>query len=270
MGYGHNKTTKKQKSWDVKESKRRTDPAPQSRVDLKPQDFDQLLKQKGIKCKVYRSMYCPNVKSVDGAEHNLNCTMCNGSGFIDVDPICTLVLFKTQELNKLPEVEGMVDGNTVVMTFPIGIELQYFTRIDLEDFTDIYFQRILRKEGSNVDILKYAACRVNVLIDANNARYYQDQDFTIDTNGNIMWGAGNTPADNTPYTIHYEAKQQYRATAASHVNRFTQYVSGGQAEFIKMPEEWYCTKEFFPKRKDGDGNDTPQGPYDNHTIVDED
>lgn len=365
MPYGHNNTTLRRIGWDVKESKIGPAPSNQGRVDFDPSKFDLLLQQKGVIVKIYRSTYCPNVKSVDGAEHEIDCELCNGFGFLDVDPICIKALIQAQELDKLPQIEGLVDGNTVLMTFPIGVEMQYFTKIVLHDFTDIYFQRVMRKPGSLTDVLKYSACRVNVLIDKNGRRYYQDRDFALDHNGNIKWltpgdqqlvafsavpDAGtfmitwgghtttaiqwnasvndiqsalralpglenvvvsipsassflitysdvdspvalatstssltsssnpvtiqitnNTPKprkpnNGLPYTIHYEAMAQYRAVAASHVSRFTQIPSGDQVEYIKMPEQWYCKKEFFPKRNDKFSNATiDQGPYDTQT-----
>jgi len=370
MSYGQNNTTKKKQGWNVTESKIRPELDPRNRVDLIPEEFDRLIKQKGIVAKIYRTTYCPNVKSVDGAEHEIDCELCNGSGFIDLDPICTHVFIQTQELDKMPQIEGFVDGNTVLMTFPIGVEIQYFTKIELHDFTDIFPQRVLRKPQSLTDVLKYPSCRVNVLIDKNGKRYYQDQDFALDHNGNIKWltpgdqqkvtfslvpdagaftlifgvtstsslafnataaqvqtalraimslenvlvsgdftqgftvtfsdvnspvalltstdtltsggnpvtitvtdnsAAAKKPNNNQPYSIHYEAKVQYRARAAVHANRFTQFANGPAVEHIKMPEQWYCTKEFLIKRTDlFTGDEIEQGPYDKHTITGDD
>lgn len=364
-GYGHNNTTKKRIGWNVKESKRGTPPSDLYRVDINPADFDRLIAQKGVIAKVYRTTYCPNVKSVDGAEHEIDCELCNGSGFLDVDPICVPVFIQTQELNELPNIEGLVDGNTVLITFPIGIEMQYFTKIVLHDFTDVYPQRIMRRPGSLTDVLKYPACRVNVLIDKNGKRYWQDRDFALDHNGNVKWltpgdqqkivfsavpdagtftitWGGNTtaaiqhsasaldvqtalrlldgltnvvvsgdftngflvtyadvnspvalatstssltlasnpvtiqvtdnsksarkPNNSIPYTIHYEAQTQYRARAAVHSNRFTQVQTANEVEYIKMQEQWYCSKEFLPQRTDKfSGAKIEQGPYDSQT-----
>lgn len=370
--YGHNKTTKSKKSWDVKESKTGPDLFPSGRVDLNPKDFDDLLLQKGMNVKVYRTMYCPKVKSVDGAEHEIDCNLCNGSGWIDFDPICCKAFIQAQELDKMPQVEGFVDGNTVLISFPVGVELQYFTRIEMMDFTNIYFQRVLRNANSNTDVLQYKACRVNALIDRDGVRYYDTTDFKLNLDGSIMWlssvqtrtvtfsavpatgtwklrvgqivigtytpstvaatiqtdlraalpypaltvtgnystgfvislvgvnglvgtfyadsdllvggstsvlatmtsalTGGRHPANNVPYSIHYEAPQQFRAAAAGHVNRYTQFKASGssEVEYIKMPEQWYCAKEFLPKRLDRQGNELQQGPYDNHSIVSED
>ncbi len=267
--HGHNKETKNRKSWQVKESTTQNDEAPQERVDLNPSKFERLIKQKGIDVKVYRTAYCPKVKSVDGAEHEIDCTICNGSGWIDLDPIKTKALIYGQELDKMPNIEGFVDGNTVQMTFLIGIDLQYFTLVELLNFTDIFQQRLLRAPGSLIDVLKYNACRVNFIVDFDNVRYYQDQDFKINVNGDILWGMGTTPADNKTLTIHYEAAVQFRAKAAGHVNRFSQFKQDGQVEHLKFQEQWWLAKEFLVRRTDQDGNELEQGPYDNHSIVTE-
>ena len=266
--YGHNKKTKGAKGWAVKESKILPDTDAKGRVDLRVDDFDRLIDQKGVNVKVYRTSYCPNVKSIDAAEHEINCPLCNGSGYLDRYPICTKAFIQNQDLERQMEGHaGQHDGNSVAMTFPIGIELQYFTRVDLIDFTDIYFQRILRKPGSNIDVLKYRACKVNMIIDKNNVEYFQDQDFKIDPSGNIMWTTLRKPADNVIYSVHYESHVQFRATRAMHVNRFTQYKAPGAplVEHIKLPEQWVCTKEFLLRRKDINGQDQQQGPFDNHT-----
>ena len=269
--HGHNKATQKKQGWNVKESTLEADANSRERVDLNPDAFTKLILQKGVNVKVYRTSYCPNVKSVDGAEHEIDCPICNGSGWLDRQPLRTKVFVQSQDLEKMPHLEGFVDGNHVAMTFPIGIELQYFTLIELEDFTEIFIQRVLRTEGSDTDILKYNACRVNFLVDADNVEYFQDSDFTIDPNGDIKWLAtGSKPADNVVYSIHYEAPIQYRAVRAMHVNRFSQSKVGADVELLKLPEQWLVVKEFLVRRKDQDGEDLNQGPYDNHTIVEDD
>lgn len=265
-GYGNNKTTKKQKAWDVKDGKLLPDGNPKGRVDLRIEDFDTLIEQKGVNLFVYRTMYCPNVKSVDGGEHEIDCQLCNGSGFLDKNPIKSKGFIQNQEMDRMLDVSaGQHDGNSVLISFPIGIELQYFTLIELCDFTQIYFERLLRKEGSNVDVLKYKACRVNQVIDKNGVEYFQGQDFNIDPSGNVQW-LTRKPADGVIYSIHYECHVQFRATRAMHVSRFTQYKAPGNplVEHIKMSEQWMCTKEFLIRKKDINGQDNLQGPYDVH------
>lgn len=240
--------------WQVKEPVVLPGKKTPKRVDLNPDDFDNLLKEKGVRVKVYRTMFCPNVKSIDGGEHNIDCTACNGSGFLDARPIQTVAFIQNQSHEKLPFVEGMADGNSVAATFPIGIELQYFTLVELVDFTEIYYQRVQRQDG-DLDVLKYRACRINLVIDANGKEYFQGNDFMLDENGSIRWKPNKGPNPRDIYSIHYEAAVQFRAVSAMHSNRFTQIADKEGIKQLKMPEQWLLQKEFLVKRKDKDGNE---------------
>lgn len=226
------------------------------RVDVDPVKLENLLKEKGVRVKVYRTVFCPNVKSIDGAEHNIDCKMCNGSGFLDLYPIETISFIQNQALEKQINVEGMVDGNSVAATFPAGIELQYFTLVQLTDFTEPFFQRIKRQEG-NADVLKYKALKVNALVDQGGKHFYQDTDFTLDQNGSVLWKPNRGPNPGDIYSIHYEAAVQFRAVRAMHVSRFTQIYSknDGGTLHMKLPEQWLLQKEFLVKRSDRDGNE---------------
>mgnify|MGYP003641027167 CR=1 FL=1 len=256
---GHNNVTKKSRGWNVVEPKVYTDDAPESRVNLDPAEFEKLIKQKGVWMKVYRTTYCPNVKSIDGGEHNIDCTICNGSGWLDKYPLKVRAFIQSQNNDKTIQLNGYVDDNTVMVTFPIGIELQYFTLVELCDFTDIYMQRVARS-ATSVDHLKYKALRVNMIIDQNDVEYDEGTDFCLNEVGHILWKAGKGPASEVIYSIHYEAAVQFRAVQAIHVNRFTQVtVDTGQAH-LKMPEQWMLKKEFLVKRKDSDGNEILPNP----------
>lgn len=255
----NNDNTGKKQGWNVRELVELPDLQPRERVDLNPEAFDNLIKQKGIRVRVYRTMYCPNVKSIDGAEHEVDCDMCMGSGYIDVRPIESLSFIQNQvtEHQQLPE--GWIDGNSVFMTFPRGIELQYFTLVELCDFTDIFFQRISRSLG-DIDVLKYTCKRVNVLIDADGIEYFQGTDFKLNAAGDIVWKPGKGPAPETIYSVHYEYPPRFRAVNAMHVNRFSQFKTDGTVQHIKFPEQWMLTKEFLVLRRDKDGNERSQNP----------
>ena len=250
----NNDKTKKIQGWNVKEIVDLPDAAPSQRVDLDPAKFDRLLTQKNVRVKVYRSMYCPNVKSIDGAEHEIDCDMCMGSGFIDLRPICTDALCQSQLADTTQMPEGWHDGNSIFMTFPRGIELQYFTLVELIDFTDIFFQRIVRS-STNIDRLKYVCKRVNVLLDQNGVEYYQGTHFCLNEAGDIVWKAGKGPSAETIYSVHYEYPPRFRATTAMHVNRFSQFKVDGIVQHIKYPEQWMLVKEFLVLKRDKDGNE---------------
>ena len=145
---GVNRNTGRQPHWNGKNPAQIPDAAPRSRTALDPVAYDNLIKQHGVRVKVYRSLYCPNVKSVDGGEHNIDCVLCNGSGYLDVDPIESVAYLANQNFQEEMTVEGYHDGNSVGGTFLGGVELQYFTRVDLMDFTQPFYERVLRRADS--------------------------------------------------------------------------------------------------------------------------
>lgn len=227
---------------------------PKGAVSFNPADFDKLILQQGVRVKVYRSMLCPNVKSLDGGEHEIDCKLCNDNGFVDSNPITTMSVIQSQELEKIARAEGYWDGNSVAATFTRGIELQYFTLVELLDFTDIYYERVKRQAGS-VDVLKYKACRINVIMDKTGRTYLPDSDYDIDENGSIRWKVDRGPSRGMIYSVHYECAQRFRAIQAMHVNRFVQDGrKSASVTMVKMPEQWKLQKEFLVKRRDKKGN----------------
>jgi hypothetical protein len=229
--------------------------AARSKVSIKPEKFDDLILAQGVRCRVYRTMTCPNVKSIDAGEHNIDCNLCQGNEFIDIYPNCGLAYVQSQDLEKKPFAEGYSDGNTVLATFERGIELQYFTKVEFEDYTDIFWQRVKRQKG-DVDVLKYKAKCVNALIDSNGKQYFSDSDFRLDANGSISWLAGRAPQFGIIYSIHYDHIATYRAIRALHVNRYGQIsFQQNEIEMIKLPEQWFLAKEFLIKRTDFNGNE---------------
>ena len=155
------------------------------------------------------------------------------------------------------------------MTFLRGIELQYFTLVELLDFTDIYFQRVSRSQGT-IDRLKYNGLRVNVLIDYNGIEYFQGSDFCLTLEGDLKWKVGKGPAPEVIYSVHYEAPIRFRATRAVHVNRFSPVRSkGGQVEHVKLNEMWILTKEFLVLRRNKEGKEKLPNPIPNYSIESE-
>ena len=224
-----------------------------AKVNIQPEKFDELIDQQGVRVKVFRTSYCPNVKSIDGGEHEINCTICHGSGFLDKYCIETWAFLQNNSSEKGAFKEGLYDGNTVMGTFQQGIELQYFTLVELLDFTEAFFERVKRQEGM-LDVLRYPGVRVNMLVDKAGTEYFEGSDFKLDPNGNILWCANKGPARGVIYTVNYETKIRFRAIRAVHSNRFVQVASGGKTKLVKMHEQWMLQKEYLVVRKDLDGN----------------
>lgn len=245
---------KKPRGWNTRQNKvidrNETD---LTKVNLRFSEFDDLVRGQGVRVKVYRSSYCPNVKSIDGAEHEIDCPLCRGAQFIDRYPIDIWAFLQSQTLDKNHFAEGFYDGNVVHATFMQGIELQYFTLIELCDHSDIYIERKKRQDGTK-DVLKYPGLRVHMLMDSTGKEYFEGSDFKLDPNGDIIWGRNKGPDRGVIYTINYDTAIRFRAIKAMHSNRFAQVDVDGGTELVKMNEQWLIQKDYLVERKDIDGN----------------
>lgn len=223
------------------------------KVNLKAHSFDDLVLKQGVKVCVYRTTYCPKVKSIDGAEHEIDCDICHGAGFVDKLPISTFAFIQQQALDKAVFAEGLYDGNTVAATFLQNVNLQYFTLVELPDMSEIIIERVKRQDGV-IDVLRYPGIRVNSLTDSENRDYFEGSDFKLDGNGNIFWCAKRRPDRGQIYSLNYDSKVRFRAIRAMHVNRFAQINLNGVTQEVRMNEQWMLQKEFLIVRKDIKGN----------------
>lgn len=218
---------------------------------LDPERFNSLIRAQGMKVRVFRSVLCPNIKSVDSGEHEIDCPLCNGNNYLDFDPIDTYAFIQAQHFDAKHLVEGEYDANVISATFLTGVELTYYTLVELCDQTDV-FPQVLKRSQGQIDVLKYKACRINVLVDQFGKQYLQGSDFRLDGNGSVFWLAGKGPAAGTIYSIHYECPIQFRAVSAMHVHRFIQKPTqtAGEVVFRKAPVQWLLQRAFLVRRRD--------------------
>lgn len=223
--------------------------------------LDQEIKDLGVRVKVYKSTVCPNMTSLESSDHDVNCTVCNNQ-MIDFCPKETLALFQQQSLLDQFKVHGTFSLDEIQVTFLSGITLHTYTRVDLLDFPEDFFEPIQRQEGTNTDYLKYKACSVvGCFAVENNVRieYHYGTDFEIDIEGRIKWISAHKPADRQIYTIYYQYVPIFRATKAMHRDRYSQYnlrpgsikapkVQVDGKTFVKLPETWILKRDYLVER----------------------
>ena len=201
-------------------------------------------------------------------DHDLNCTVCDNN-MIDFDCEETIALFQQQDYHEMFQVQGTFHVDEVVVSFLSGKTLQLFTRVELLDFQEDFFELVQRQDFATtaIDVLKYKACQVVGLFTvAANVRteYHEGADFTLDQNGSIKWVGTHRPADRQVYSIYYRYHPVYRAIKAVHRDRFSQYnlrpdaieapkKTVGQNTYVKMPETWVLKRDYLIRRKKKDG-----------------
>lgn len=226
-------------------------------VDRLNQEINDL----GIRVKVYRSTLCPNMTSLESADHDVNCTICNNM-MIDFCPEETTCLFQQQSLAEQFKVQGTFSLDEIMVTFLSGVTLHTYTRVDLLDFKEDFFELIQRQEGTDIDYLKYKACDIIGLFTvASNVleEYHYGTDFDIDSEGRVRWLSAHRPADRQIYSIYYKYAPIFRAIKAMHRDRYSQYnlrpnnikapkVQINDKTYVKLPETWILKRDYLVER----------------------
>lgn len=193
--------------------------------NISVKDLDTMIYNQGVRVKVYKTLWCPNVKSIDGAEHDINCPICRGSSFVDVDCIETEAFIQGQSREHLisPEQIGQNwEEQVVLATFRSGVDVSYYTLVELVDYTDPMKELIQRQpSGSNVlsditpsgyddefseiefdDMVNLSRVRTNhIIIDADNNRFVVDKVSNRDGNKYIKVSGEATPNVASPLSI---------------------------------------------------------------------
>lgn len=233
-------------------------------VGINPDAVDQLVKDLGVRVRVYKSTICPNMTSLESVDHDINCKACNNS-MIDFCPKDTLAMFQQQDLQQQFKMQGTFHLDECMVSFLSGVTLQQYSRVDLLDFKEDFFELIQRQEGTNIDRLKYPSCEVLGLFTVSNnitTQYFYGADFVFDINGDIEWIGAHKPADRQIYSIYYKYHPIYRAIKAVHRDRFSQWnlrpedidaphlIGPDKKCYVKLPECWILKRDYLVERRD--------------------
>ena len=234
---------------------------------LDPTRLDQLVKDLGIRVRLFKSTVCPNMKSIESLDHDINCQICNHN-MIDFDCKETVALFQQQSLQQPFMTQGTFSIDEVQATFLSSETLQHYARIELIDFAEDFFELIERQSSGATDRLKYPACSVLAVFVVRagvKKRFYEGADFKIDVNGDIEWtNSLNKPAAPEIYSVYYKFHPVFRAVKAIHRDRYTQFNNRPQniegpkvtiedRTYVKLSETWILKRDYLIERRGQDG-----------------
>ena len=236
--------------------------------------LDQVIKDLGVRVCLYKSTLCPNITSLESIDHDPNCTICNNN-MIDFDGRETIALFQQQDLIEQYKLQGTFSMDEILVTFLSGETLHHYSRMELLDFPEDFFELIQRQIGASIDILKYKACNVLGCFSSssgNRIDYHYGTDFELDPNGNIKWIGTHKPADKAIYSIYYKYLPVFRAIKAVHRDRYSQWnlrteqltspsVTVNGKTYVKAPEAWIFKRSYLLERRDINENLLPKNTY---------
>jgi hypothetical protein len=225
--------------------------------------LDQLVNDLGVRVRLWKSTIVPSMTSLESYDQDLNDTASDNS-MVDFDCQETIALFQQQNLVEQFQIQGTFHIDEIMVTFLSGVTLAPFAKIEVLDFEEDFYELVQRQEGTDIDNLKYAACSIVGLFTYDKTtktteRYYENTDFKIDVNGNILWIGAHKPADRKIYSIYYKFHPIYRAVKAVHRDRFSQFNNKphniqapkktvGENTYVKMPETWIIKRDYLLKR----------------------
>lgn len=245
---------------DITRSKTPTDPRIMPRfatasVDVKK--IDSLIYHKGVIVRLYPILPCPNIISIDDSQHNINCKLCTGKGYIDDrnNYYDTVVLITTQQKELLinPEnIGGNLEQGEAFATFLSGINLTYLQKFELINFSRPYYQHVQRQNG-NSDRLHYSAKSVSSIMDKNGKTYTNNVDYKI-TESMIEWIGTNQPSTGIIYSINYQCLVTYRCMEALHRGRYVSTsIQSPVITEVEFSEQWKVKESFLVDQSKSDG-----------------
>jgi len=209
------------------------------RVGLIPQDFDTLVEHQGVYTRITPVLVCPNKDSKYGTNHDLDCPLCRGKQFIDIDEksFCEWVFMQSIKVEKQLDVQGIWDVKDCRVSTKATTRLYYQYKVEMLDFESIFNELVERKSTGDVDLLRYDAvrsCSTDFIVVDKNRKFYEvDKDYRVDDK-NLTW-IGDKPTG--LYSISYPVHPTFRIIELINENRNYYDVVKGQKIPIDLPQQ---------------------------------
>lgn len=225
--------------------------------------FTAALRDKGYDVVWEKATYCPNRGGLTARDHKIDCTVCDGSGFLRYAPIATRMLMTSINLNQSYYAYGRWDAGSQMVTALPEMRLHPFDKLTLSNGV-ARFQELIRRQPNTLrDRPKYKPLcidHVGWMTRTNVLRvFYENHDFSVNTDGYIVWDTqANRPDDNDIYTISYTYRPVYIVLELMHQHRDST-VDGVHYEF---PVQAMAKLDFLVRDESKDAaEDYDQSPF---------
>lgn len=182
-------------------------------VDFDRDSFTRMLADKGYSVLWEKAMWCPNRSNDEKPrQHDINCTICDGSGFYYYARETTSMLMTGMSMQQAFHAYGRWDpGQSMVTALPEK-RLNYWDRLTLQNGTVRFFEMITRQRDVDVDTFKFAPLLIEAVTWKGRdgaVRVFNTNDFVATATG-IMWliTTGRPDADTT-YSVSYTCRPRY-------------------------------------------------------------
>lgn len=228
---------------------------------IKGVSFDQLLNQRGIRFMHSKAVPCPNILTVDNNAHLPNCEFCDDSGILYYGDTEMWGVFSGNSIEKTFEAHGVWEVGTAVVTFPTEdaqgnqIDFNTYDRLVIPDFTvRMWEMKEYEPRTGSVQELRYPIQKVEFacsIKDGVQRFFTQGEDFTINSDGQIVWVDGKEPSYNSD-TGHGEviiwsfyAHPVYIVVQSLRELRITQELVDGVKVARRLPQQVLVRRDFM-------------------------
>lgn len=195
-------------------------------VDFDRDQFTRFIADKGYVVLWEKAVLCPNVPGtgLSPRDHAIGCPVCDGRGFVYVDPIETRMLMQGVKLNQSFYAYGRWDAGGMLVTAEPEFTIDYFDRLTLHNGVGRFTQRLVRQPGSTVDKLKYAPLCFHYVawVDRGGALvpFSHGVDFRVSADGSsIEWPGPSQPDAGSVYSVCYDYRPRYVVLDLVHHHR---------------------------------------------------
>lgn len=228
---------------------------------IKGASFDQLLSQRGIRFIHHRAIPCMNIKSTDFEAHEPDCKFCDDSGVIYYSSQEIWGVFSGNSIEKTFEAHGVWEVGSAVVTlpttYPDGTQADFntFDRLEMPDYTvRLWELKGYEPRPGNIQSLRYPIEKVEYassIVDGVQTFYYENTDFTVNADGQIVWIDGRQPVYDPVLERGavigwaYFAKPVYVVLQSLRELRVTQELIGGIKTTIRLPQQILVKRDFM-------------------------
>jgi hypothetical protein len=232
------------------------------RVDLIPENFDNLVEDQGCRARITPSVVCPrrsgDFTEVGDSNHDLNCPLCFGSLIVDLDALAIedWVFIQGMKIDKNFDPNSRFDIKDAFMSVRHSVRIGYWFKVEVIDFGTLFNQVVLRGVG-NTDTLRYPTKdpfdgSFFAVVDHDGTTFAKDTDYTV-TGRTLTWLTGNRPNAEKLYSIIYPVIPTYRVLELVHDNRF--YYTGFKSPVktpVQLPQQAHIRWDYLVSKGGSD------------------
>lgn len=172
--------------------------------------FVRMIKDRGLPVRWEKAMLCGNrVSSPQPGDHDPNCDVCDGSGYLYIQPRETQMLVQGATLEQTFFIQGKFDSGVATITSLPEDKISYWDRVTLTKSTVRYTELVRRREDTFVDRLRYETLDV-LHVQHKKKTFIPVRDFRVEGD-TLIWTKNDKvrPKDGEFYSILIERRPVY-------------------------------------------------------------